>query len=279
MWRYSDSHIQVVKTDNLAENKLTDSPQYVSEWNRVHRISLDAHLYGDRCRCAYTLEMIKCFDSKLQGLSRQVGSDWSDPPLLILRLLKLICNLIQLHLLRARSAGPTGGLMFPLLAVGGVLLRWGLESWGHSGPEFWFCWYMEALSFSRTRHRWQLQLPVNQGGRQHIISLLSTRSQSLKSPLCSETYSSLNWGECVWYLNKFSSKISTRSWDSAGAEEGWQEAETTDKRDEHFFQCHGVSFSCAGEAATDIYKCALPLPSVNLPSGGSVMGGLRQYMW
>lgn len=128
MWRYSDSHIQVVKTDNLAENKLTDSPQYVSEWNRVHRISLDAHLYGDRCRCAYTLEMIKCFDSKLQGLSRQVGSDWSDPPLLILRLLKLICNLIQLHLLRARSAGPTGGLMFPLLAVGGSCYGGG---WSH----------------------------------------------------------------------------------------------------------------------------------------------------
>lgn len=27
--------------------------------------------------------MIKCFDGKLQGVSRQVGSDWFDPPLLI----------------------------------------------------------------------------------------------------------------------------------------------------------------------------------------------------
>lgn len=43
---------------------------------------------------------------------------------------------------------------------GGVLIRRGLELRHHSGPEFWFCWYMEALSFSRARHRWQLQLPV-----------------------------------------------------------------------------------------------------------------------
>lgn len=73
----------MAKTDNLAENKLTDSPQYVSEWNRVHRISLDAPLHGDGCPCAYTLEVIKCFDSKLQGPSRQVGSDWFDPPVLV----------------------------------------------------------------------------------------------------------------------------------------------------------------------------------------------------
>lgn len=27
--------------------------------------------------------MIKCFDGKLQGVSRQVGSDWFDPPLVM----------------------------------------------------------------------------------------------------------------------------------------------------------------------------------------------------
>lgn len=38
-------------------------------------------LHGDGCLCVYAVETIKGFDSKLQGLSRQVGSDWVDPPL------------------------------------------------------------------------------------------------------------------------------------------------------------------------------------------------------
>lgn len=38
------------------------------------------NLHGDGCLCVYAIEMIKGFDSKLQGLSRQVGSDWVDPP-------------------------------------------------------------------------------------------------------------------------------------------------------------------------------------------------------
>lgn len=38
-------------------------------------------LHGDRCPCVYAVEMIKGFDRKLQGLSRQVGSDWFDPPI------------------------------------------------------------------------------------------------------------------------------------------------------------------------------------------------------
>lgn len=37
--------------------------------------------HGDRCPCVYAVEMIKGFDRKLQGLSRQVGSDWFDPPI------------------------------------------------------------------------------------------------------------------------------------------------------------------------------------------------------
>lgn len=55
---------------------------------------------------------------KLQGLSRLVVIGLI-PPLLTLRLLELICNLIQLLLHRAGGSGPTGGLMFPLPAVEG----------------------------------------------------------------------------------------------------------------------------------------------------------------
>lgn len=55
------------------------------------------------------------FDSKPQGLCRQVGSDSLIPTLMlkILRLLKLICDLAQLHLDRAWSSGLRGGLTFP----------------------------------------------------------------------------------------------------------------------------------------------------------------------
>lgn len=201
-----------------------------------------------------TLEMIKCFDSKLQGLSRQVGSDWFDPPLLILRLLKLICNQL---LVRARSAV-------------GVLLRWGLESRCHSAPEFWFCWYMEALSFSRTRHRWQLQLPAKQGGKQHIISPLTARSQSFRSPLCSETNLK---GLCVCVIFwKISSKISMHSWRNSrgGMTTGFQGS---------IFQVPWRRFLMHWRSSYWDLEMRLPLLSVNSPSGGSVMGGLRQYMW
>lgn len=55
------------------------------------------------------------------------------------------------------------------------------EGGHHDGGAFWF-WYMDALSFKRSRHRWQLQLPSggsDMGGlRQYMWYPLSQSSQN-----------------------------------------------------------------------------------------------------
>lgn len=38
----------------------------------------------------------------------------------------------------------------------------------HDGGAFWF-WYMDALSFKRSRQRWQLQLPECQNNRNNLL--------------------------------------------------------------------------------------------------------------
>lgn len=167
-WYFSFSHVQGVKIENLAEKKPSLTTVSLSVRGCTSLAAMLIFLLpGVSTETVELRESAVCmiivdYDGKSQRLCRQIGSDPPPPHN------TKICwswSAIWHSYMWTEPGAPDWQEVsrFSLLLVGGgVLLTRRSRDWCHSGAEFWFCWYMEALSFSRARHRWQLQLPVRE---------------------------------------------------------------------------------------------------------------------